>query len=171
MVRPQNLVSYTRLVRDPDNDLITGVGWTVNGTPTVEAHPPLIFPSAQILQFPPVAAAGGTTVTPGAGSLTISSSAPSAEITHIRAVPTPSPALTLSGETPFRIVNYIRGPPVGSLAFSSTAPTVSVSSGAITVTPSVGSLAFSSAAPSAEITHIRQMTAYVVHNSKRGFPA
>jgi len=55
---PADLVLYHPLTREPEVELINGVCTTVN-TLTAEAHPRIIYPSAQILQFPPAAAAGG----------------------------------------------------------------------------------------------------------------
>ena len=59
LIRPHKLFSYTPLVSDDNNDLITGVTWTLEGVPGVSPHIGVIQPSAQILQFP--SAAGGTT--------------------------------------------------------------------------------------------------------------
>lgn len=58
-VRPQNLVVHSRLVRSRQ-ELIGGVNWTDNGTPTVASHPRIIVPSKRkIFSF---AAAGGPTI-------------------------------------------------------------------------------------------------------------
>lgn len=57
LVRRGNLVSYTSLVDDADNDIMGGVTWTVNGTPTVASHVPIIQPEGQIIPFPAAAAA------------------------------------------------------------------------------------------------------------------
>ena len=66
MVAPESLISYTPLVRGLE-DRITGASGTADGT-TVYEHPRIIRPSAQILQFPPVAVgAGGRIMGPIAG--------------------------------------------------------------------------------------------------------
>jgi len=54
-VRPQSLVFYAPLVNS-QHDVVGGIDGALDGTGTF-AHPPIIYPSAQILQFPPVAAA------------------------------------------------------------------------------------------------------------------
>lgn len=59
LVRRQNLILYVPLVRDIDRDIIGGLNFSVGGTPTVSPHRRIIYPGAQILQFPPVAAVGG----------------------------------------------------------------------------------------------------------------
>lgn len=56
-VRPQSLIWYSPLISDGNDERIQGIDLG-NGTFTAKAaHPPIIYPSAQILQFPPVAAA------------------------------------------------------------------------------------------------------------------
>ena len=57
-VRPQNLVFYAPLVREAV-DIVGGVALTPTNSPTISVHPPIIYPSSQILQFPPAAAASG----------------------------------------------------------------------------------------------------------------
>lgn len=54
-IRPKSLVAYCPLIRG-STDLIGGVSWETQGTPTTSAHPRIIRPSAQILQFPAAAA-------------------------------------------------------------------------------------------------------------------
>ena len=61
LIRPDNLVSYVPLVRDEDEDIITGNTFTANGTPTIETHAPTSYPDggeqspAQIIaSTPPV---------------------------------------------------------------------------------------------------------------------
>jgi hypothetical protein len=43
-VRPQSLVAYWPLIRDNDNDIVGGYDMTAYNTPTVAAHPPVIYP-------------------------------------------------------------------------------------------------------------------------------
>ena len=59
---PNGLVSYLPMINDTRD--VMGNVWTENGTgsPTAFPHPNIIMPSAQILQFPPVAAAGGVSI-------------------------------------------------------------------------------------------------------------
>lgn len=47
LVRPQNIVSYVPLIRDNDEDLITGLSWTPVGSPTISAHPRVFYPGMQ----------------------------------------------------------------------------------------------------------------------------
>ena len=47
LVRPQNLASYVPLIRDNDEDLITGLSWTPVGSPTISAHPRVFYPGMQ----------------------------------------------------------------------------------------------------------------------------
>jgi hypothetical protein len=44
-VKPQNLVAYYRLIRDEDQDRVGGYDMTAYNTPTISAHPPIIYPS------------------------------------------------------------------------------------------------------------------------------
>lgn len=62
-VRPGNLVDYIPLRRDEDEDFVRGFSFTANGTPTIDTHPPMIYPSSsQMRRF--AAAAGGASYTP-----------------------------------------------------------------------------------------------------------
>jgi len=54
-VRPQNLVIYVPLINDNGAELINRTSWTT-ATGSAFAHPRIIYPSSQILQFPPAAA-------------------------------------------------------------------------------------------------------------------
>ena len=47
-VRPQNLVFYPPLVRDNDEDIVGGLSLTAVNSPTVAAHPPMIYPAPPI---------------------------------------------------------------------------------------------------------------------------
>ena len=44
-VRSQSLLFYVPLIRDTDNDIVGGLHLTAGGTPTVSAHPPIIYPA------------------------------------------------------------------------------------------------------------------------------
>ena len=46
-VRPQNLVAYWPLIRDEDQDRVGGYDMAAYNTPSVAAHPPIIY-SAQL---------------------------------------------------------------------------------------------------------------------------
>ena len=50
-VRPQSLVLYIPLIRDNDEDLIGGLSFTANGSPTVSAHPRVFYPSVPIYRM------------------------------------------------------------------------------------------------------------------------
>jgi hypothetical protein len=43
-VRPQNIVQYLPLIRDNDEDIVGGYSWNNATSPTVDAHPPIIYP-------------------------------------------------------------------------------------------------------------------------------
>ena len=63
-VRPQNLIHYFPLWGNgtTEPDLAGGSDVTFTGTVPAYPHPPIIQPTAQIIQFPPVAAAAGATL-------------------------------------------------------------------------------------------------------------
>lgn len=44
-VRPQSLVAYWPLIRDPDNDLVGGYNLTPYNSPTVARHAPMLYPT------------------------------------------------------------------------------------------------------------------------------
>jgi hypothetical protein len=69
LIRPANLIFYVPLIRDNDEDIVGGLSLTANGTPTVEAHPRVIYPAPQ-LWVPAPAAAGGENFQSIAGTLT-----------------------------------------------------------------------------------------------------
>ena len=52
LVRPQSLVLYVPLIRDADQDIVGGLSFTPNASPTISSHPRIIYPSfAQIRRF------------------------------------------------------------------------------------------------------------------------
>lgn len=53
LVRPQSLVFYLPLIRDDDQDLIGGLSMTELVTPTVGAHPRIIYPTRAQGPFSP----------------------------------------------------------------------------------------------------------------------
>ncbi len=57
-VRPQSLVAYWRLIgrTSPEIDLVGGFDMTLNNAPTQAPHPGIIYPTRQVLAFPPMAA-------------------------------------------------------------------------------------------------------------------
>lgn len=62
-VRPNSILHYIPLIRQA-RDLVGGVTVTAIDAPSVAVHPRVFKPSAQIIQFPPTAAIGGTTILP-----------------------------------------------------------------------------------------------------------
>ena len=58
-VRPQNLSAYWPLIRDEDQDRVGGYDLTPSGSPTIAAHPPIIYPAPP---FVGLAAAGAPPV-------------------------------------------------------------------------------------------------------------
>jgi hypothetical protein len=61
LFRPERLLMYVPLggAASPETDRIGGLDFALSGPPTASAHPRVIYPTAQILQFPTVAAVGG----------------------------------------------------------------------------------------------------------------
>lgn len=57
-VRPQNLVAYWALIRDEDQDRVGGYDMTPFNTPTIAAHPPVLYPAPQSIIVPAIVAAG-----------------------------------------------------------------------------------------------------------------
>ena len=57
---PLGLVFYCPLIRDNDEDLSGGLSLTASGSPTVEAHPPVLYAAAPHYNIAPAAAAGET---------------------------------------------------------------------------------------------------------------
>lgn len=56
--QPENLVSYSRLIRDEDFDEMGGVSWSAFNTPSVAEHmPKIIYPAAPFISFPSAAVA------------------------------------------------------------------------------------------------------------------
>lgn len=68
-VQPQNIIAYWPLIRDEDQDRTGGYDLTAFNTPTIAAHPPIIYP-AQVHQGFTATAAGGSpyTLTAAQGS-------------------------------------------------------------------------------------------------------
>lgn len=62
LVRPGKLVSYTSLIRDDDVDEITGLSFTVNGTPGIADHPPIIYPAPKVYSFAAAGAPPGNAI-------------------------------------------------------------------------------------------------------------
>jgi len=55
-VRPQNLVAYWPLIRDEDQDRVGGYDMTAYNTPTIAAHPRVLYPAPPMAIAAPVAA-------------------------------------------------------------------------------------------------------------------
>lgn len=55
-VRPQNLVAYWPLIRDEDQDRVSGYDLTAYNTPSIAPHPPIIYPAPPIF-YPPATGA------------------------------------------------------------------------------------------------------------------
>ncbi len=56
LIRPQSRVFHAELIRDEDVDLISGSALTVVGSPTIVAHPRMIYPAPPFISFPAAAA-------------------------------------------------------------------------------------------------------------------
>ena len=59
LVRPQSLVFYAPLIRDEDRDIVGGLALTPVNTPSIAAHPRVIYPAPRYT-FIQAAAGGGT---------------------------------------------------------------------------------------------------------------
>lgn len=59
LIRRASLVWYSGLIRDEDRDIISGQALSVGGTPTIEAHPPIIQARSTRTIFVPTVVAGG----------------------------------------------------------------------------------------------------------------
>lgn len=57
LVRPQSLVAYWPLIRDEDQDRVGGYDLTAYNTPSIAAHPPIIYPAPPIFVAAPTAGA------------------------------------------------------------------------------------------------------------------
>jgi hypothetical protein len=55
-VRPASLVAYWPLIRDEDQDRVGGYDMTAFNTPTIAAHPPVIYPALPIVGLATAAA-------------------------------------------------------------------------------------------------------------------
>jgi len=53
LVRPQSLVFYMPLIRDDDEDIVGGLSMTATNSPTISAHPRVVYPGLGILGSPP----------------------------------------------------------------------------------------------------------------------
>lgn len=73
-VRPQSLVSYRPFIRDT-SDRIRGNTMTAGGSPTVAAHPPIIYPSSPALVMAPAVSALTASGTPSADLILASGTA------------------------------------------------------------------------------------------------
>jgi len=56
LVRPQNLVAYWPLIRDEDQDRVGGYNLTAVNTPTIAAHPRVLYPAPPMAIAVPIAA-------------------------------------------------------------------------------------------------------------------
>jgi len=56
LVRPESLVAYWPLIRDTDDDIVGGYSMTAFNTPTIAAHPRVIYPGLIYLGVPAAAA-------------------------------------------------------------------------------------------------------------------
>lgn len=99
------------------------------------------------------AAAAGTTITPGAGTVTLAGAAPSATKTANQWSTPAAGAVSLTGYAP-SVQNgesYSITPPAGAVVLAGAAPSVSASN-ATTITPGAGSLTITGAAPVLTLT-------------------
>lgn len=67
LVRPQNLVVYLPLVRDNDEDLIGGLSLTAYNSPTVMAHPRILYPAPSFF-YPKSTGEAGETLSVNMGA-------------------------------------------------------------------------------------------------------
>lgn len=57
-IRPQSLQAYWSLIRDEDQDRVGGHNMTAYNTPSIAAHPPVIYPAVPLISFLPAVAVG-----------------------------------------------------------------------------------------------------------------
>lgn len=62
LVKPGSLRFYLKMIRDDYQDLIGGLSFTPNGTPTVAAHPRIIYPAPKLYSFPTGAPPAGLSI-------------------------------------------------------------------------------------------------------------
>ena len=98
-------------------------------------------------------AAAGTTITPGAGTVTLAGAAPSATRTANQWSTPAAGAVSLTGYAPSvqNGASYSITPPAGAVVLAGAAPSVSASN-ATTITPGAGSLTITGAAPVLTLT-------------------
>lgn len=98
--------------------------------------------------FKASAGGGGTSLTPGAGSIALAGFAPTVARTANQALVPGVGALSFTGQVPTiaRTANQAVAPGVGALTFTGYAPTVSQSSG-VNVSPSAAAITFAGYAP------------------------
>lgn len=71
LVKPNNLVFYAPLIRDRF-DYFSGTAFSDSGTPTVDDHPPMVYPATTHLGHAPFVGGGGaTTISGGLESLSL----------------------------------------------------------------------------------------------------
>lgn len=94
------------------------------------------------------AAAGGTSVAPGAGAITLTGPVPTVARTANQAVAPSQAAVTFTGQVPTvaRTANQALTPSQGAVSFTGYAPSISQSAG-LNLTPGVGAIAFTGFAP------------------------
>lgn len=101
--------------------------------------------------FVQAAAGGGVTVTPPAGSLTLSGQTPTVTATANQFVTPPAGSLSLSGKVPTVLTPNTIAVPAGSLSLTGLVPTVTIGTN-ITVSPPAGSLSLTGNAPTVAVS-------------------
>lgn len=117
------------------------MSWTLASSADI-SHSVAVFQKA-------ASGGGGTTVTPGTASMSITTFAPTVTLGTVLTPGTAS--LTLSPQTPTVTVNTILTPDAGTMTLTAFAPTVTVSSGT-TLTPGTASMTITTFAPTVAVS-------------------
>lgn len=146
-VRTANIKIFRPFFSTSDLGDYSGVGGSgaSSGTLTNSDGPPIPWRQGKT-RIVYVPAGGGTTVTPGVGSLTVTGFAPTVSVTANQTVTPGVGVLTVTGLAPTIVIGTRVYPDVGALTLTGLAPTVSVSNHQI-VTPGVGVLTVAGFAP------------------------
>lgn len=151
-----NAADLSFSVRDPVSGANSNMG--------IYASTSRYFLGVQVLNLNTLEAAADIVSEPGAGSLSLSGLAPSAEITHTRAVPVGN--IDTDGLVPttaqgVKILTRPGGLHLGNvgLLLRGITPTILIEQQSVTALPDAGSLSLTGLVPSAEIDAIRQVPA------------
>jgi hypothetical protein len=96
LVRPESLVFYAPLIRDTDDDLVGGLQLTAYNTPSITAHPRIIYPGRVQIGVP-AAGGGDVTVAPSSAAAVGAGSDPAVVLGGVAVAPAAAGAVGGSG--------------------------------------------------------------------------